>query len=76
MNQHDEALLRDGLITPPEDFLRRTMARVAAAPMPRRRRSPAMREVAQWIALAGTALVGAMQIVSYVFGIWIVSSAG
>lgn len=76
MNDHDEELLRGGLIAPPEDFLRRTMARVAAAPMPRARRYPAMREIAQWIALAGTALVGATQVVGYVFGIWIVSSAG
>lgn len=76
MNRHDEELLRAGLITPPEDFLRRTMARIAATPEPRRNPHPPLRTVAQWIALTGTALFGAMQMVSYVFGIWIISSAG
>lgn len=76
MNEQFEELLRDGLIAPPEDFVRRTMTRIAAAPEPRSRPHPPLRAVVQWIALAGTALFGAMQVVSYVFGIWIVSSAG
>ena len=77
MHRHDEELLRQGLIVPPEDFVRRTMARVATAPLPRRRRvRPAVREIAQWAALAGTAQFGAVQMASYKFGIWIISGAG
>jgi hypothetical protein len=77
MHRDDEELLRQGLIVPPEDFVRRTMARVATAPLPRRYQArPAMREIAQWVALAGAALFGAVQMASYMFGIWIISGAG
>jgi hypothetical protein len=83
LNEDYEKLLREGLLAPPEDFVRGTMARVAAAPepapapVPRAPRAwPAARDVAQWLALAGAALVGAIQVASYVFGIWILSSAG
>jgi hypothetical protein len=76
MNESDEELLQRGLIAPQEDFVRRTMARIAAAPLPRARPRRAMREIAQWIALAATTLLGAMQMASYMLGIWIISSAG
>jgi hypothetical protein len=72
-----EELLREGLLTPPEDFVQRTMALVAAAVAPREQPThPWVRDIAQWLALAGAALVGATQVVSYVFGIWMLSSVG
>lgn len=78
MNDRDEELLRQGLLTPPPDFLRRTMLRIESVPppLPQPHRWAAMRELAQWIALAGTAVVGAMQLLSYMFGIWIIGTAG
>lgn len=77
MDDRYEALLRQGLIAPPADFTTRTMARVAAEPFPRvRQRRRIVREVLQWVALAGAGLVGATHVLGYMFGIWILSSAG
>jgi len=77
MNEADEDLLRAGLFEPPEDFTQRVIDRIAEAPAPRW--TPAVgtrRSTAQWLALAGAALWGAVQLATYMFGIWAATSAG
>ena len=73
-----DALLREGLVTPPADFHARVMAclttRVAqlAVPVPAGR----IRVAVQAVALAAAAISGLAQLAIFSFGIWSATAAG
>jgi len=71
-----DELLKGGLLAPPEDFTHRVMERIAELPLPGLPAQPSGREKRmQWIALAGAGLVGAAQLVIFMFGIWTATAA-
>ena len=77
-----DALLREGLLTPPTDFHARVMARLTsrlttpatqlAVPVPAGR----IRLAVQALALATAAIAGLAQLAIFSFGIWSATAAG
>lgn len=71
MPEDYEALLKHPYPEPPDDFARRVMARIEELPLPEFSTPPSRaRERIQWLALAGAALVAALQLAAFMFGIW------
>lgn len=70
-------MMQSDLLTPPDDFSSRVMLRIAELPMPG---LPTCANLAtermQWAALIGASLVGAMQLLTFIFGIWTATAAG
>ena len=75
MDKDDEldALLGSGLLAVPDDFTERVMRKVRASPLPSPRRRWAER--LQWLALVSGAVVGALEVAAFIFGIWAATSA-
>ena len=67
-------------LAPPESFVEQVMQQVRAEPMPiihrTRRRSVRLQQGLRWLALSGGALLGATQLIGFVFGIWAAVAAG
>lgn len=77
MNTHNdplEQLLHHDPLEPPDDFTARVMERIHYLPLPEREAKPL--EWLQWLALAGGALLGLEPLAAFMFGVWVVSSAG
>jgi hypothetical protein len=77
MAQHDdplERLLQAEPLDVPQGFSERVMQRITYLPLPAQGSQPL--EWLQWLALSGGALAGIGQVLSFVFGIWMVSAAG
>jgi hypothetical protein len=73
-HKHDplEQWLHTDLVQVPDDFTARVMQQIHTLPFP-----PAKSlEWLQWLALAGGVLVGVVQLVGFVFGVWALSAAG
>lgn len=68
MIEHYEDLLQAGRYAPPADFSDRVMARIMDQPR-------TSRPQAQWLALAAASLLGAIQLATFIFGVWITASA-
>jgi hypothetical protein len=80
MAEDFEHLLTDGLLEVPDDFAGTVMARIDALPLPEFR-DPAppherLRQWLQYLALGASAVLGAVQLGGFMFGIWAVSTAG
>lgn len=74
--------LAAGLIEVPDDFEQRVMARIdiqplpqgLAEPQPGERRVHRKRHWLEWLALVGGTLVGLVQVLAFIFGVWSTSS--
>ncbi len=73
MNEDLDSLLASGLLSVPDDFTERVMREIARLPQPAPRRS--WSEKLQWLAAGGAALVGAVELFSFMFGIWTTTTA-
>lgn len=73
---HDplEQLLQTESLPVPPDFSERVMQHLSTLPLPAPRSQPL--EWLQWLALAGGALAGIGHLLSFAFGVWVVSTAG
>lgn len=77
MQENFDDLLKAGLYVPPADFKERVMTRLADLPEPEFPRPASRRtERLQWIALVGASLIGGVQLILFMFGIWSATSAG
>ena len=77
MSERLEELLRAALVEPPEGFAGRVVAAISNLPVRNTgKRSSRVREIAEWLAVAGAVLAGMSQLVSFMLGIWIVGSSG
>jgi hypothetical protein len=75
MDEQDfERLLKGGPLQVPPDFEAAVMARIARLPLPEFAAPPSWAERLQpwlqWLALAGGALIGAVQLAAFMLGIW------
>lgn len=68
-----DTLLESGLLSVPDDFAERVMREVWASSLPVRR--PRWQERLQWLALLGSAVLGALQLTTFIFGIWAATAA-
>lgn len=79
MNDELDRLLARDLLNVPDDFERTVMARIHELPDPvvrvPTRRSPKATHWLAGLALAGGAAVGLLQLLGFVFGIWMATSA-
>lgn len=68
-----DTLLKDDLLSVPDDFAQRVMHEVHLQPMPK----PPSRqqERLQWLALLAAAGLGLSQILAFIFGLWATSLA-
>lgn len=75
MSDELDRLLDAAGLEPPDDFAGRVMRRLARERVEPRvpRRAPGW---AQWLALAGGALLGGAQLAGFVFGLWAAGTAG
>ncbi|MDZ4262960.1 MAG: hypothetical protein U1B30_11605 [Pseudomonadota bacterium] len=66
-------LLESGLLTVPDDFTERVMRDVCMTPLP----TPRQRwyERLQWLALIGSAALGAVELLAFIFGLWTATTA-
>lgn len=69
-----EQLLQIEPLYVPQGFSERVMQHITTLPLPAPGSQPL--EWLQWLALAGGALAGIGQLLSFVFGVWAVSTAG
>lgn len=70
-------ILHGDLLTPPDDFSSQVMLRIAELPAPSfPTRTSHATERMQVAALIGASLVGAIQLVTFMFGIWAATAAG
>lgn len=65
-----DELLAQPLATPPDDFTHQVMQRLALEPLPKK-----ITTWLQWLALTGAVAVGIEQVLGFMFGVWLVSSA-
>lgn len=79
MNDELDRLLARDLLNVPDDFERTVMARIHELPDPAApvsaRPSPKATHWLAGLALAGGAAVGLLQLLGFVFGIWMATSA-
>ena len=72
-----DEILQGDLLTPPDDFSSRVMLRIAELPAPSfPARTSHAAERMQVAALIGASLVGAIQLLTFMFGIWTATAAG
>ena len=71
MNKEFEDLLKSGLVSVPDDFTARVMREIKTLPL---LEPPVWRQRLQWLAIIGTAALGASELFSYIFGIWIATT--
>ncbi len=85
--QRWEQQLDLGLPQPPESFVEEVMQQVRAVPLPvlqgslsSRKREQSLgrwlRRWLRWLVLAGGAILGAIQLLGFVFGVWAAVAAG
>jgi hypothetical protein len=83
MNDDLDALLSQDLLQPPTDFSYRVMQGIKPLPMPFQKAYPqytshpahALRKLVISMGMIGAGLLGLSQVVSFVFGVWVASSA-
>jgi hypothetical protein len=73
MSDDLDTLLQTDLVSVPDDFAERVMRRVQASP--RAAAQPRWMRRLQWVALLGGALVGALEVVTFIFGLWAATAA-
>ena len=73
MNHNFDALLVSGLVKVPEDFCERVMREINRLPQPAPKKT--WQDNWLWLAISGSAVVGIVELFSYVFGIWTVTTA-
>jgi hypothetical protein len=73
MNKNLENLLNSGLVSVPDDFTERVMHEINQLPEPAPRQI--WRDWLQWLAISGTAAVGIIELISFIFGIWTATTA-
>ncbi len=86
MNELDkktEALLRDGWASPSSEFRDSVMQNIAAFEREREKATdntcPVVQQTVpwwQWIAIAAGSMVGAGQVMRFIFSVWFVTAAG
>ncbi len=83
MNDDLDTLLSQDLLQPPTDFSYRVMQGIKPLPMPFKEAhalhlsqpAPALRKLAIHAAMIAAGLLGLSQVVGFVFGVWVASSA-
>lgn len=83
MNNDLETLLGEDLLRSPTDFSYRVMQGIQTLPMPFQQTQPrssrrperALQMIVMRIGMIGAGLLGLSQVVSFVFGLWLASSA-
>ncbi len=73
MNKDMNTLLTSGLVSVPDDFTERVMREIYLLPQPASRQT--WRERLQYLAIIGTALLGTIELFSFIFGIWTATTA-
>ncbi len=73
MNKDLNTLLTSGLVSVPDDFTERVMREIYLLPQPAPRQT--WRERLQCLAIIGTALLGTIELFSFIFGIWTATTA-
>jgi hypothetical protein len=73
MNKELDNLLKSGLVSVPDDFTERVMREINQLPEPAPRQIWRVR--LQWLAITGTAAVGIIELISFIFGIWTATTA-
>ncbi len=68
MTEDLDCLLASDLLSVPDDFSERVLREIDRLPQPRPRRS--WSERLEWLAVAGTAAIAAIELFSFMFGIW------
>ncbi len=86
LNESTEHLLREGLVDVPADFRDTVMQNIACAARDEQRSkfegvdpAPAVATQMQWwqwLGLIAGSAVGTLQVVRYIFTLWVVSTAG
>jgi hypothetical protein len=74
MDKDIDALMRTPFVDVPDDFTQSVMQRVQLLPLPRHR--PRLLKKLQALALITGGILGAMQLVAFMFGILAASTAG
>lgn len=73
MNEDLDSLLASGLLSVPDDFTERVLRKIARQPQPAPRRS--WSEKLQWMVTAAAATLGVVELFSFMFGIWMTTTA-
>ena len=72
MNQDIEDLLTSGLLSVPDDFTARIMREIQSMP---HAEPPVWQKILHWLAITGAVALGANELFSSIFGIWIATTA-
>ena len=73
MNKDLDALLAAGPLSVPDDFAEKVMCEIQGLPMPPPKQT--WRSRLQWLAIVGGMALGAVEVFSFIFGIWAVTTA-
>ncbi len=73
MNDDWDKLLAAGLLSVPDDFAERVLREINRLPQPEPQKTWPQR--LQWLAAIGAAVFGAVELISFIFGIWIAGTA-
>lgn len=83
LDQKTEALLRDGWVGPSSEFRDTVMQNIAAFEREREQATdniyPVVQQTVpwwQWLAIAAGSIVGAGQVIRFIFSVWFVTAAG
>jgi hypothetical protein len=73
MNDELDTLLKTSLLSVPDDFTERVMREIKRLPLAEHPKTWNQR--LQWLAIIGAALLGVFELVTFIFGIWTVTTA-
>ena len=73
MNKDLDALLAAGPLSVPNDFADKVMREIQRLPMPSPK--PTWQNRLQWLAVIGGMALGAIEVFSFIFGIWAATTA-
>lgn len=73
MNKDLDNIMTSGLLSVPDDFTERVMHEIYRLPGPAPRQP--WRDRLQCLAIIGTAALGAVELFSFIFGIWTATTA-
>lgn len=73
MNDDWDKLLAAGLLSVPDDFAERILRKIDRSPQPEPQKT--WRQRLQWLAAIAAAAFGTVELISFIFGIWIAGTA-